>query len=108
MTRLTPEELQLREDIAAVYRRLHQYGAAEQLYATILAAEPPAAVQARIERARKEIFDQVRLDAANRLRAPSVTKEVEQPRPVRPKLSVPPPLDPDEAESREGNEGGVQ
>jgi cellulose synthase operon protein C len=105
---LTPEELQLREDIATAYRRLNQYGAADQLYAVILAAEPPAAVQARIEKARKEVSEQLRLNAANRLRAPSVSKEIQQPRPVRPKLSVPPPLDPDEAESPEGNEGGVQ
>ncbi|MGA7415765.1 MAG: hypothetical protein WBW33_35165, partial [Bryobacteraceae bacterium] len=108
VARLTPEELQLREDIAAAYRRQRQYGAAEQLYAAILAAEPPAVVQVRIEKARREINDQVRLNAANRLRAPSMTKEVQQPRPVRPKLSVPPPLDPDEAESPEGNEGGGQ
>ena len=105
---LTPAELQLKEDIAAVYRRLNQYGAAEQLYAAILAAEPPSAVQTRIEKARKEISDHVRLNAANRLRAPSLSKEIQQPRPVRPKLNTPPPLDPDQAESPEGNEGGGQ
>ncbi len=105
---LTPAELQLKEDIAAVYRRLNQYGAAEQLYAAILAAEPPSAVQTRIEKARKEISDQVRLNATNRLRAPSLSKEIQQPRPVRPKLNSPPPLDPDQAESPEGNEGGGQ
>jgi cellulose synthase operon protein C len=102
---LTPEELQLKEDIAAAYRRLHQYPAAEQLYAAILATDPVApTVQARIEKARKDISDQLRLAAANRLRAPSLTKELEQPRPVRPKLTVPPPLDPDEAEAGEGGE----
>lgn len=97
-------ERDLSEEVANAYLRLHEPQQALSLYSRVLASSPPVGQRKRVEQARDAISTQMRLDAANQLRAPLLLPAIEQPRIVRPRLSTPPPLDADTEQPNE--EGG--
>jgi cellulose synthase operon protein C len=104
---LSDAERDLTEEVANAYRRLHDPQAPLELYSRVLASSPPDAQRKRVEQARETISAQMRLNAANQLRAPLLLPAIAQPRVVRPRLSTPPPLDLDtEQPDQEG--GGQQ
>ena len=102
---LSDAELDLTEEAANAYRRLHDPQAALALYTRVLASSPPDAQRKRVEQARDAISAQMRLNAANQLRAPLLLPAIAQPRVVRPRLSAPPPLDLDTEQPNQ--EGGA-
>ncbi len=83
----------LREGIAAAYRRLGQPLEARAAYATLSAGNLPEAQGKRLRAAIAEIDKSIRLDAANRRRAPNVLATLDQGSPVRARLRDLPPLD---------------
>jgi hypothetical protein len=98
-------ERDLTEEVGNAYRRLHEPQQALSLYSRVLASSPPAGQRKRVEQARDAISTEMRLDAANQLRAPLLLPAIEQPRIVRPRLSTAPPLDADTEQPNE--EGGT-
>jgi tetratricopeptide (TPR) repeat protein len=86
----------LKEGIAQAYRRLGQFAEARAVYSGLLAMDLPDAQKKRMQQAVNGIDGSVRLEAANRRRAPTVTALIEQSVPVRARLKAPPPLDPDD------------
>jgi hypothetical protein len=104
---ISDAERELSEEIASAYRRLNEPQSALSLYARILASSPSVEMRKRVEQARDAISAQMRLLAANQLRAPLLLPAIDQPGIVRPRLTTPPPLDPDSEQPNEGG-GGAQ
>ena len=100
---LSDAERDLTEEAANAYRRLQEPQQALSLYSRVLASSPPTGQRKRVEQARDAISAQMRLNAANQLRAPLLLPAIEQPGIVRPRLSTPPPLD---AGTEQPNEEG--
>ncbi len=96
----------LRAGIAAAYRRLGQPSEARATYVSLLAMDPPEAQEKSARTAIAEIDQSLRLEAANRRRAPTVLGTIDQGAPVRARLKAPPPLDADDDQAGALNQGG--